>query len=211
MEPKTRSDKINELFGWLLHWTIKDERIENYRSDAFALAQGDVWVLIDPLPVTEKLQAGLNKIDAIIITHGNHQRSAWRYRRELEAPVYAPAGATGLDEEPDHWYKEGDDLPVGLSAVQAAGFQNACYLTFTHSDGTDVLFCGDLICDDADGTYRFPIEPGYFDPKGGREDAQRLLQLDLEVMCAAHAIPSLKGCRAALKGAIDRLDLKQAT
>lgn len=204
-EPQTKADEIKRLFTWLLHWTIKDERIGNYRSDAFALAKGDGWVLVDPLPIAEQLQKDLEKIDAIVITHGNHQRSAWRYRRELGVPVFAPAGATGLDEEPDHWYNEGDKLPGELRAIRATGFHYACYLVFTHSDGTAVLFCGDLICHDEGGPYRFPIQPGYFDPAGGREDAQRLLELDLEVMCAAHAVPSLKGCRAALQGALDRI------
>ncbi|MFC1543192.1 MBL fold metallo-hydrolase [Candidatus Neomarinimicrobiota bacterium] len=204
-EPKTKADKIMQLFPWLLHWTIKDERIGNYRSDAFAIAMDAGLVLIDPLPVAEQLRKDLEKANAIVMTHGNHQRSAWRYRRELAAPVFAPAGATGLDEEPDHWYGEGDELPGELRAIRAEGFQQACYLAFTHPDGPDVLFCGDLICHDEGGPYRFPVQPGYFDPAGGRKDAQRLLQFNLEVMCAAHAVPSLKGCRAALQGAIDRI------
>lgn len=35
--------------------------------------------------------------------------------------------------------------------MEAAGFDTACYLTFTHADGPGVLFCGDLICQDSDG------------------------------------------------------------
>ena len=89
-------------------------------------------------------------------------------------------------------------LPGGLLAVPAAGFQAACYLTFTHADGTGVLFCGDLICHDPGGPYRFPVQEGYFDPAGGREDARRLATLPLTVLCAAHAVPKLEGCRETL-------------
>ena len=95
-------------------------------------------------------------------------------------------------------------LPGGLEALQATGFDAACYLTFTHADGTGVLFCGDLICHDPGGPYRFPEQPGYFDPATGREDARRLLDLAPTVLCAAHAVPSLDGGREALQGAINR-------
>ncbi len=95
--------------------------------------------------------------------------------------------------------------PAVFRRCRLTGFQAACYLTFTHAEGTGVLFCGDLICHDPEGPYRFPIEPGYFDPIAGKEDARRLLDLPLTVMCAAHAVPSLDACRAALQGAITRL------
>jgi glyoxylase-like metal-dependent hydrolase (beta-lactamase superfamily II) len=202
-EPEARATEIERLFPWLMHWTIADERIGGFRSDAFALQTPDGLMVIDPVPLTEQLQAGLEKVGGIFLTHGNHQRSAWRLRKELEAPVYAPVPSEDLDEEPDFRYDETTALPGGLRAVPATGFHDACYLVFTHADGTGVLFCGDLICHDPDGPYRFPVQPGYFDLERGREDARRLLDLSLDALCAAHAVPSLDGCREALRGAID--------
>jgi glyoxylase-like metal-dependent hydrolase (beta-lactamase superfamily II) len=199
-EPKTRAARIERLLPWLSHWTIADERIGRFRSDSFAVETADGLVLIDPLPLEEKLQDGLQNVVGILLTHGNHQRSAWRLRRELGASVYAPAGVAGLDEEPDVLMDEQTALPGGLQAVPAAGFQAACYLTFTHPDGTGVLFCGDLICHDPGGPYRFPVQEGYFDPARGKEDARRLAALPLTVMCAAHAVPKLDGCRTLLQG-----------
>ena len=114
------------------------------------------------------------------------------------------ASAAGLDEVPDVWFDARTALPGGLEAMEAAAFDAACYLTFTHDDGTGVLFCGDLICQDPDGPYRFPVQPGYFDPAGGKEDARRLVDLPATVLCAAHAVPSRAGCRAALERAIVR-------
>ena len=202
-EPKTRAAQINHLLPWLLHWTIEDERIGGFRSDAFAVRTSDGLVVIDPLPLTDELQAQLENVCAIFLTHSNHQRSAWRCRRELGAPVYAPAGANGLDEKPDVWYAETSQLPGGLQAIRATGFHDACYLVYTHDDGTGVLFCGDLICHDPGGPYRFPVEPSYFEPMAGQEDARRLMDLPLTVMCAAHAEPALEGCRTLLHGALE--------
>ncbi len=203
-EPKARADRIDHLFSWLLHWSIADERIGGFRSDAFAVETPDGLMVIDAVPLEESLQAKLENVDGIFLTHGNHQRSAWRFRREIGASIYAPVGAAGLDEDPDVWFDARTALPGGLKAVEAAGFDAACYLTFTHADGTSVLFCGDLICQDPDGLYRFPVEPGYFDLEAGKEDARRLLDLPTTVLCAAHAVPSRDRCRATLQGAIDR-------
>lgn len=198
-EPKTRAAKIERLFPWLLHWSIADERIGGFRSDSFAVKTADGLMVIDPVPLEEKQQTALENVGGIFLTHGNHQRSAWRLRGEFGAAVYAPAGVAGLDEEPDVLMDEETTLPGDLRAVPAAGFQDACYLILTHPNGPDVLFCGDLICHDPGGPYRFPVQEGYFDRAGGREDARRLAALPLTVLCAAHAEPKLEGCGETLR------------
>jgi len=202
-EPKTRADRIDTLFPWLLHWSIADERLAEFRSDAYAVRTPGGWMLIDALPLEVALQGELGEVAGLFLTHGNHQRSAWRLRRELGSPVYVPEGATGLDEEPDAWIDAGAALPGGLVAVQARGFEGACYLTYTHADGTVVLFCGDLICQDPAGPYRFPVQPNYFDPAGGVEDARRILELSPDVLCAAHAEPIRGSGREVLQAAVD--------
>jgi len=203
-EPKTKSDQIDYIYPWLLHWTIRDERIGNFRGDAFAVKTIDGLVLIDPLPLTEEVWAEIKDVCAILLTHGNHQRSAWRFRQKLGVPVYAPAGSS-LDEEPDHWFGEEDQLPGDFQAIKAIAFQNTFYLVFEHPDGTGVLFCGDLICHDEGGPYRFPVQPGYFNSEDGRLDVKRLVKLPLQVMCPGHAIPSIDGCNDVLQGVIDRI------
>jgi len=203
-EPAARGLRIDDLLPCLMHWSITDERIEGFRSDAFAVHTTDGLMVIDPVPLTADLQTRLEGAAGIFLTHGNHQRSAWRLRRELGAPVYAPVRAVGMDEEPDSRFDETTDLPGGLRGVRADAFNDACYLVFTPAEGAGVLFCGDLICHDPDGPYRFPVQPGYFDPAWGREDAHRLLELPVGVLCAAHAAPSVDGCHDALQGAIDR-------
>jgi glyoxylase-like metal-dependent hydrolase (beta-lactamase superfamily II) len=203
-EPKARAGRIGPIFPWLLHWTIADERIGGHRSDSYAVRTPAGLMVIDPVPLEDRLQAELTEVGGIFLTHGNHQRAAWRMRRELGARVFAPAGVSGLDEEPDVLIDESTRLPGGLEALRATGFDAACYLTFTHEDGTGVLFCGDLICRDPEGPYRFPVEPGYFDLEGGKADARRLSKLRVTVLCAAHAVPSLRDCRAILEEAAGR-------
>ncbi len=82
-EPKARADRIESLFPWLLHWTIADERIGGFRSDAFAVQTPGCLMVIDPVPLEDHLMAELKNAGGIFLTHGNHQRSAWRFRKEL--------------------------------------------------------------------------------------------------------------------------------
>ena len=201
-EPQARASEIESLFPWLLHWSIADERIGGFGSHAFAVETPDGLMLIDALPLEQHLQDGLRNVAGLFLTHGNHQRSAWRLRKELDVPVYVPAGVTGLDEDADVWVDEQTALPGGLRAWSAAGFTAAVYLTFTHADGTGVLLCGDLICQNPGGPYRFPVEPSYFDRAGGEADARRLLELPLDTLCPAHATPTIDGCREALEAAL---------
>lgn len=201
-EPHAQAHVLEPVFPWLMHWSISDERIGGFRSDSFALQTPAGLVLIDPVPLAASVQAGLENVVGIFLTHGNHQRSAWRLRDELDAPVYVPRSATDLDRAPDEWFDEETVLPGGLAGVKATGFDAACYLTFVHEAGTGVLFAGDLICQDADGSLRFPRQPGYFDLDGGKDDARRLLDLPLQVLCAAHAAPALEGCHDVLRRAI---------
>ena len=44
-EPKTRADAIDRLLPWLLHWSIADERIGGFRSDAYAVETPDGLVV----------------------------------------------------------------------------------------------------------------------------------------------------------------------
>lgn len=203
-EPTTQADTIHRPLPWLAHWTIADERLDGHRSDAYAVTTPDGVAVIDALPLTPAARAGLTDVCAVFMTHGNHQRSAWRFRRELGVPVYAPSDVRGLDEEPDVLVDEETPLPGGLRAIRASGFEQACYLAYAHADGTQAVFCGDLICRDPGGPYRFPVQAGYFDPEGGLADARRLFELDPTVVCAAHAEPALGGGRDVLAGAIRR-------
>ena len=118
-EPTTFADRIEMPLPGLLHWTLQDDRI-NFRADAYGLATPDGVVLIDPLPLSESaLSESLDAVAAICLTEGQHQRSAWRYRKRFGAPVHAPEGAHALDESPDHF--DTSHEPEYMALRQAAG------------------------------------------------------------------------------------------
>ncbi len=203
-EPKAKADRIQLLAPWLYHWTVPDDRIGDFRSDAYAILTPEGKVLIDPLPLTDEALSETGKVAAIYLTRGYHQRSAWRYRKALGAPVYAPEGAVELEEEPDQWFGDGDALPGGLKAIQTPGLSNGFALLMETEGGSGALFCGDLLVREADdGPFRLLPDEYLDDPAAARESARRLAQLQVEILCPAHGAPCLSGCQKAIQEALE--------
>lgn len=204
-EPQTKATRIVSRWPDVLSWTIRDERIGYHPSEAYAIITSSGPVCIDPLPLAENVWDQLETPRAVILTHANHQRSAWNFRKRFGCPVYAPQGAEGLDETIDVSYTSDSDLPGNLKVLIAQGFQHAAYLIFSSSSGQSIAFVSDLIFQDPKTGYRFPVEPGYFDPQGGIEDARRLLKSGIDCLALGHGEPVMEGAHQILQTAIDRI------
>ncbi|HYD42421.1 MAG TPA: MBL fold metallo-hydrolase [Anaeromyxobacter sp.] len=202
-EPKSRARKIETVLPGVFHWSVNDDRI-GFRGDAWAVKGEGAVVWIDPHP----LQApALEKLDAptdIVLTIQSHQRAAWRYRRRFGAKVHAPKGAQGLEEEPDHWYGEGDRLPAGLRAVHAPGPCDAsCALLLERPDGL-VAFTGDLVVEDDEGRLTFVADAYQDEPRRTRDSVRKLAGERIEVVCPGHGPPILSNGAQALAAVLDR-------
>lgn len=86
-EPKARANEVNRVFPWLLHFTINDERIGDFRGDAYAIKSSDGLVAIDPIRLDDAIANEVAETKYVILSAGGHQRSSWRYRREFGAEV----------------------------------------------------------------------------------------------------------------------------
>ena len=118
-EPITTARDVVKLTSEIFHWSLTDDRIK-FRSDAFAVSDGQRVVLIDPLPLEEPAMRKMGKVEAICLTRACHQRSAWRLRKETGARIYAPQGSKDLEEKPDVTYAPGEPLPGDLDMVGIA-------------------------------------------------------------------------------------------
>ena len=193
-EPKTKADCIQPLTPWLYHWTVPDDRIGDFRSDAYAVQTPDGLILIDPLPLTNDALSILEKVVTVCLTAGCHQRSAWRYRKVFGVPVYAPEEAVGLEEEPDQAYHDGDSLPGGFKAIRITGLPDAHALLLETEGGSGALFCGDLLIRKGDGPFGLLPNKYLQDPTLARESARSLAQLKVDTLCPAHGEPCITGC-----------------
>lgn len=194
-EPKTAARTATEVIPGLFHYKIDDERIKT-QSDAYALVQEGKVVLIDPLPLEPSQLARLGKVEAIVIGASSHQRSAWRYRRELKAKVYAPEASDGLEEKPDVTFKEGDRLPGGIKPLHAPGPGDAHY-AFHLDRKPGVLLCSDLWIRTRKDVEFLP-DNYMTDPVRARSSARKLLEIDFDIACFGHGGPITKGARQAL-------------
>jgi glyoxylase-like metal-dependent hydrolase (beta-lactamase superfamily II) len=201
-EPRSHARTVSEIAPAVYRWHVRDERIGGGESDAYAIVQDGIVTLIDPLPIDEARLRELGRVDAIILTAGNHQRSAWRYRKAFGAKVYAPENAPGLEEKPDHTYVGGDLLPGGLMAVHTPGPIESMHSLWMEKP-VSLVFVSDVLMHDGSGTPGFV--PGKYqdDPKRTRSSVRRLLDdLPLEGIAFAHGPPVLHGGRMALEAAL---------
>ena len=200
-EPSEIAPGAEEVVPGVWHWRIHDDRID-FVSAAHAVQTDDGTVLIDPLALASEALERLGVVVAICMSAGTHQRSAWRYRRELGAKVYAPALSKEIDEEPDERYSDGDRLPGGLLAVFTPGAGTTQH-TLLLDRAPGVAFVPDLLARPPDGPLSLVPAEYMHDPDEARRSVEKLLGLDFAVLCLAHGAPLLDDAHGAIRAALD--------
>jgi hypothetical protein len=202
-EPKTFAGHVEEVVPGIWHWSLEDERIGGYIGSAHAIQRDGGTVLVDPLPLEEGEFELLLPVEAIVLTAGTHQRSAWRLRRELGVPVYAPAAVRLVDEEPDVRYSEGDELPAGLRPFFAPGPGTTQHALLLPGDPS-VLFTSDLFVHEPGRELAFVPDEYVHDAAQTRDTARRVLDLDFDVLCLGHGSPVLGDPKDAIRALLER-------
>jgi glyoxylase-like metal-dependent hydrolase (beta-lactamase superfamily II) len=200
-EPQAVAERVDEVVPGVWSWSVHDDRID-FVSTAHAVAGNEGVVLIDPLPLASEALAGLGDVTAICLTAGTHQRSAWRYRRELGAPVYAPALSRQIEEEPDVRYGDGDELPGGLSAVFTPGAGTTQH-TFLLAREGGVAFVPDLVVNVPDRGLRVTPDEYVHDPAEARRSIRKLLDLPFSILCLNHGAPVTDDPHAAIRAVLE--------
>jgi len=187
------AETADEIVPGVWYWGVRDERIGGYWGTSHSAG----GVLIDPHRLAGDALAALGEIRAIVLTTSSHQRSAWRFRRELGVPVHLPALAREMDEEPDGRYGDGDELPGGLQAIFTPGAGTTQHALLLSGD-PGVLFTSDLFIRSREGPLEFVPAEYMHDPEEARRTAERLLEVDFDVLCSGHGAPLVGGAKQAL-------------
>jgi glyoxylase-like metal-dependent hydrolase (beta-lactamase superfamily II) len=200
-EPHEVAPAVEEVVPGVLHWHLRDDRIGGFISAAHAVTTDDGTILIDPLPLAPEALAGLGAVSAVCLTSGGHQRSAWRLRHELGAPVHAPALSQTLEEEPDARYGDGDRLPGGLRAIFTPGAGTTQH-TFLLDGDPDIAFVSDLLVHEPETPLEvIPAEYAH-DIDEARRSVERLLDLPFSVLCLGHGTPITGDPKTAIRAAL---------
>jgi glyoxylase-like metal-dependent hydrolase (beta-lactamase superfamily II) len=200
-EPKTVATSLEEVVPRVRRWSIHDERI-NFVSAAYAVTADDGTVLIDPLPLESAALGELGNVTAIVLTCGSHQRSAWRYRRDLGAPVYAPALSKEIDEEPDVRYGDGDRLPGGLVAVFTPGVGTTQH-TLLFGGEPRIAFIADTLLEYPDGKVGMVPERYIYDLAEAKRTLHKMLALEFDVACLGHGGVLRDDPKAAIRAVLE--------
>lgn len=193
-EPNAEAESLEEVVQGVTHWRLRDDRI----GGAWSAAHAVDGVLIDPLPLAEDAFRSLGEVSAIVLTTSSHQRSAWRLRRELGVPVHLPEPTKEAEETPDGRYREGDVLPGGLEAIFTPGAGTTQHSLLRGG----ILFTPDLFVRSREGPLEWVPFEYMHDPDEARRSAEKLLELDFDVLCMGHGAPLVGGAKDALRGLV---------
>lgn len=161
-------------------------------STAIRTPEGFVW--IDPLCLEEEAvgrMVGKEKIAAVLLTNGNHERAATHLKERYDLPIYAPEGAQA-EVHADHWVRDGEVLfqSVRATALPGGGGGETAYLA------SGALIVGDALIH----LQALEILPDKYchDPQQLRKSLQALVPLVYDVACFAHGPPLWSGARAGI-------------
>lgn len=202
-EPPAVAERAEEVVPGVWRWAVANTNIGGAESTAHAVGGDGGVVLVDPIRLAREELERLGPVAAVCITAQCHQRSAWRYRRELGVPVHAPEGTRPLVEEPDARYREGDELPGGLVAVHTPGPEEVHY-SFLRPGEPGVLFCSDLLTHYEGKELAFVPFAYHDDPARTRRTVEGLLGLEFDVLCLAHGVPIREDARGAIRALLAR-------
>lgn len=164
-----------------------------------AVRTPDGWVLIDPLRLEEnafRQMVGKDKVAAVLLTSGNHERDSAYEKQRLAVPVYAPEGARG-EVAADHWIKDGEVLfqAVKTIGLPGGGPGETAYLA------PGVLIVGDALIN-LDGLAVLP-DKYCENPRTLGKSLGVLASLDFEIVCFAHGLPIVQGAKEKIVGLVE--------
>jgi glyoxylase-like metal-dependent hydrolase (beta-lactamase superfamily II) len=202
-EPNAVAEAAEEVVSGVWRWGVANERIGGAESTGHAVVGPDGVVLVDPVRLAAGPLAALGPVVAILLTAQCHQRSSWRYRRELGAAVWAPAGTRPMEEEPDERYRARELLPGGLRAVHTPGPEEV-HFSFLLERDPRVLFCSDLLTNyGARGLDFVPLQY-HDDPPQTFRTVEGLLDLDFEILCLDHGSAIVDDPKAEIRALLAR-------
>jgi hypothetical protein len=196
-EPIEIADTAEQVVPGIWHWQIANSGIGGAVSSCQLYASDEGGILVDPVHLADEAMAQLPRPAAILLTSKGHQRSAWRYRRQFGAPVWAPAGTPPPDERPDHLYGDGDRLPGGFRVLQTPG-PALVHFCLLRTGDPGVLACSDLLTGDPVSGLRFVPLEFHDDPPATRQSVEQLLELPFSLLCLDHGRPFSDG-KAAIR------------
>jgi hypothetical protein len=200
MKPVPEFDRVtDEVFVW---HGYNPECKTDCSSTAIQTPEG--FVLIDPVRLEEQAltrMVGADKVVAVLLTSGNHERASAYEKLRLDVPLYAPEGARH-EVSADHWVQDGEILFQTLKAISlpGGGAGETAYLT------PRVLVIGDALVN----LDRLSALPEKYCGNAHllRESLRTLPSLSFEVVCFAHGLPIVEHAGEKVSAVVEGLSAR---
>ena len=194
----SRDPRLNVLACWEAYNAAS--KVDHHSS---ALGIDGQLFLVDPIPLRAGLLDELTRAAApaaILLTNGNHARSAEAYKERFSIPIYAHADARealgiGLDGEFSH--TSSAELNAFEVIALPGGAPGEAAL-FVPLDG-GIVVVGDALINLEPGGFTVLPDKYCADAKELRRSLARLLEFSFEKMLFAHGTPIIAGARRKLE------------
>lgn len=186
-------------------WQTYDKTV---KADLFssALVTEEGVFLVDPIELADApldQLIGTRSIAGIVITNGNHLRSADAYIDRFSAPLFAHRN--GLPNRALSGFIEIDDGSRIGNELEVIGLEGAGpgEVALYHAADSGTLVIGDALINF--DPYGFTFLPNKYceNPKQMRKSLQKLLRYKAERILFAHGTPILSGANGRLRGLLD--------
>ena len=156
------------------------------------------WVIFDPIPLDPDRVAAWGdgrRIDAIVLTNGNHERSAAEWHRVLKCPVLGP---TGMPWEMDGIRGDEDAVLTGWKRMRLEG--GAPGETAWWLESVGLMVFGDAVVNLAGRGLELLPDKYCQDPRALRRSLQALVSVPFEMALFAHGDPLAGGASTRIQG-----------
>ena len=166
-----------------------------------ALCCNNQLYLIDPIRLpaagVSELDVLPEKVAAILLTNGNHERDAAFYRDRYKVPVFAdPEAAKEFSIATEPFPSKLNELEVRSLSGAAPG--EVCF----YQPKRKLLILGDIVINL--DSFSFALLPDKYatDVKEMRRSLQLLTALDIKTICFAHGLPIVSDAAERLAGLV---------
>lgn len=189
-EQTARADEVQRVTDSLYFWQAYDPAVRVDLS-CCAVRSEEGWVLIDPIALHYDALGELLEVAhpaCIVLTNGNHARSAKYFSERFSIPIFAHAEAEPeLGIKVDAYLREGEQVGGALGVIEIGG-AGAGEVALISASG---LHLGDALINlEPHGLTVLP-EKYCSDPKKLHENLRKLLNVDFPLMTFAHGLPLL--------------------
>ena len=209
---------LRHLYGDVHYWTErhgKPQTTYDWNSYAIRIDQGNVFALVDPLPLTGGEIRQIEEIGTpthILLTCNWHLREGEIFRGRWGCKIYLNAlGLSEAETTIDGTFEGGDRLWDAVEVIHIPHVGWAEETAFLVKQGQGLLIVGDAICggradigvpDGEIGIFTTQLE-AISDRGEARNSLISLMKYPFDAICFAHGTPIRHQAKAALQRFLD--------